>query len=255
MTSPAHEPEKSGRQSRIPSLAEYDFQPLSRHDKARVDSDARDQNGSSLSSQESTSEITLRPHPSISPLINTFSPSPHIERISNALRKEIGISCPNILVKGDHRTNHERKIYSALTKKMKRMNKDERLQVANYLSSLVELQREYSGSTQFSLSLRTTIPSSRNEAFPGEGFHLDVRGKRLLSTLVGPGMEWVLPEEVYSDKLNLIMNGKSCSQLLRQGAELKQVRETDVVLFEGNRVPHRPPKTDQLRLLCVIDSP
>jgi hypothetical protein len=175
--------------------------------------------------------------------------------VRDALQDELDFFSPSLFVQGSFHDNPESKIYSALTKEMNRLNKNECRKLANYLTSLVELQTIHTESSEYTLTLRTTPPSQAEVGFPGFGFHLDVRSKRLLSTLVGPGMEWVLPEEVNPEQLALIMKGKESSHLFRDDAVVKQTHTGDVVLFTGNRLPHRPPITTERRLICVIDSP
>lgn len=174
---------------------------------------------------------------------------------TNALQDELDFFSPSLVVQGNYHDNPESKIYTALTKEMNRLNKNECRKLAHYLTSLVELQTIHTESSDYTLALRTTPPSQAEEGFLGAGFHLDVRTKRLLSTLVGPGMEWVLPEEVDPEQLALIMKGKESSHLFRDDAVIKQTQTGDVILFTGSRLPHRPPITTQRRLLCVIDSP
>lgn len=177
------------------------------------------------------------------------------EAFITALQDELDFFSPSLFVQGSYHDNPESKIYSALTKEMNRLNKNECRKLAHYLTFLVELQTLHADSSDFTLALRTTPPGKGEEAFPGAGLHLDLRTKRLLSTLVGPGMEWVLPEEVDPEQLALIMKGKESSHLFRDDAVIKQTQTGDVILFTGSRLPHRPPITSERRLLCVIDSP
>ena len=188
-------------------------------------------------------------------LIEVLSPLHYEKDFTESLKDELDFFSPSFVVQGNYHNNPEGKIYSALTKEMNRVNKTECRKLAHYVTSLVELQTLHTDSPDFTLALRTTPPGKMEEAFPGAGFHLDLRTKRLLSTLVGPGMEWVLPEEVNPEQLELVMKGKDSSTLFREGAAIKQTNPTDVVLFTGNRLPHRPPITTERRLLCVIDSP
>lgn len=188
-------------------------------------------------------------------LIEVLAPSNYDKDFTEALKNELEFFSPRLVVRGSYHDNPESKIYSALTKEMNRLNKNECRKLAHYLTSLVELQTLHADSSDFTLALRTTPPGKGEEAFPGAGLHLDLRTKRLLSTLVGPGMEWVLPEEVNPQQLDLVMKGKDSSTLLRDGAIIKQTNPTEVVLFTGNRLPHRPPITRERRFLCVIDSP
>jgi hypothetical protein len=219
-------------------------------------------NTNSLSSTASFSgTVHQSPHPGfdrillVPDLIEVLRPTHYDQNFSNILQDKFDFFSPSLIVQGSYLDNPERKIFAMLRKKIEQLTHDECQELSHHLTTLVELQTIHSNRSDYTLTLRTTLPNMTGEAFPGAGFHLDIRSQRLLSTLVGPGMEWVLPEEVNPEQLALIMKGKESSHLFQDDAVVKQTHTGDVVLFTGNRLPHRPPITTERRLLCVIDSP
>ncbi len=109
------------------------------------------------------------------------------------------------------------------------------------------------------------IRCARLDAAMCPRFHVDHVGVRLVTTLVGPGTEYVASEHVARAMLGHAAGGASDinSGLLRPGAVVARAEPGDVVLMKGESWPgnagcgavHRSPPTraDAPRLVVTID--
>jgi hypothetical protein len=131
--------------------------------------------------------------------------------------------------------------------------------LAEELCFWAELMGELTGCTSVG------IRCARLDAAMCPRFHVDRVGVRLVTTLVGPGTEYVASEHVNRAMLGHAAGGASdaTSGLLRPGAVIARAEPGDVVLMKGESWPgntgcgavHRSPATqaDAPRLVVTID--
>ncbi|MFO0335169.1 MAG: DUF1826 domain-containing protein [Pseudomonadota bacterium] len=135
----------------------------------------------------------------------------------------------------------------------------ERAALARHLAELVELYAILTDASR--VGLRFCVTAGQ----PCPRFHVDRVGLRLITTLRGPGTQWLEPDDVDRRRLGPGSGGlpDESSGLLRPGAAIRQLAAFDVGVFKGESWPgnagrgavHRsPPPDGSFRAMVTLDA-